>query len=173
MSLVLGLMFILAGVYMLIYPVVTFETLIVMFSVFMFVSGIFEIFFSLSNTRSGGWGWYLVLGIVDVLLGFYLMFHPGLVALVIPFVIALWLLFRGLSVIGFSIDFHDMGMKGWGWYLLLGILAVICSVMIIWRPIAGAALAIYMTAFSFMLIGIYRTTLAFSLRKLGRKEKEE
>ncbi|MDR2950765.1 MAG: DUF308 domain-containing protein, partial [Prevotella sp.] len=68
-SLIIGILFLVMGLWMLFAPGVTFAALVIFFSVFMFVSGIFEIVFSLSNTRMHGWGWYLAVGIVDLLVG--------------------------------------------------------------------------------------------------------
>lgn len=172
-SLIIGILFVVFSFWMLATPGATFEALIVLFSVFMFISGVFEIAFAISNSKSAkGWGWYLIVGIIDLLLGGYLMFHPGLMALIIPFIIALWLMFRGFSTIGLSMDAQQIGIKGWGWYLTFGILAVICSIMIIWQPIAGVAAAIYMTAAAFLFIGIFRIIFALGLRKVRVASKK-
>ncbi len=167
-SLLLGILFVIAALWMMVAPVATYEALVLFVSVFMFVSGLFEIAFAASNSkRLHGWGWYLIGGIIDLLLGAYLISHPGLTAIIIPYIIAFWLMFRGFSTMGFSFDLSGMGVKGWGWYLTLGILAVISAIFIIWSPFTGAFLAVYMTAFSFLFIGIFRISLALKLKKIG------
>ena len=46
----------------------------VIFSISMLISGIIEIIFSISNRRGiSSWGWYLAGGIIDLILGIYLV----------------------------------------------------------------------------------------------------
>jgi uncharacterized membrane protein HdeD (DUF308 family) len=85
---------------------------------------------------------------------------------VIPFIVAFWFMFRGFSAIGFSIDLSRYGVKGWGWYLVFGILAILCSMAIIWQPAVGALSVVYIIAFAFMFIGVFRIMLAFDLKSL-------
>ena len=40
------------------------------------------------------------------------------------FIIAFWLMFRGFSSTGYSIDLKRYGTRDWGWYMAFGILAV-------------------------------------------------
>ncbi len=169
LSLILGILFIVVGIWMIFAPATTYVALSILFSVFMFVSGIFEITFAATNRHLQGWGWYLTGGIIDLLLGILLMSYPALTMATIPFIIALWLIFRGFSAIGLSIDFSQMGIKGWGWSLFLGILTVICALLVIFEPMVGAAFVVYLAAFAFLFIGIFRLFIAFGMQRLNRE----
>ena len=72
---------------------------------------------------------------------------------VIPFIIAFWLMFRGFSSVGYAMDLKRYGTRDWGWYVAFGILAVICSLIILWQPAVGALYAVYMISFAFLIIG--------------------
>ncbi len=169
LSLIIGILFAAMGIWMLLTPMATFAALVILFSVFMFTSGVFEIAFAVSNHRAiRGWGWYLVVGIIDLLLGGYLMFHPGLTAIIIPLVIAFWLMFRGFTAIGFAIDARSIGLRGWGWYLAMGSLAVGCSLLVIWQPVSGMVAATLMAALAFLFIGIFRILLSVDLHSLSK-----
>lgn len=176
-SLLIGVLFI-AGAFLLMFnPMEGYVVIAIAFAVFMFIEGIFEIIFSFSNKNIlPGWGWYLALGILDLVLGIFLLVYPGMSAAVLPFILAFWLMFRGFSIIGSSIELHQFGNRNWGWYLALGILSVICSIGIIFFPIAGAFSVVYILAFTFLFIGIARILLAFELRSLhkdaGRIQKK-
>lgn len=138
-----------------------------MFSVCMFVCGMSEIAFSVSNKDTlSGWGWYLAGGIFDLLMGIVLMSYPTMSMAVLPVLVAFWLMFRGFSLIGFSLDLKQYGSKGWGWLLATGILIILCSFSIIWYPVSGALSIVYMVAFAFLFIGMARIMLAFDLKKL-------
>lgn len=173
LSLVLGILFTITGVWMLFYPVISYVAIVWFFKFFMLVSGVLEIAYALSNTHMRGWGWYLTAGIVDIVLALYLFAVPGLGEAVIPFIIAFWLMFRGFSSIGFSTDMNQLGVRGWGWYLVLGILAIICSMLIIWQPLAGAKAAIYMVSFAFIFVGLFRIMLAFGMKNVHKKIKDK
>jgi len=97
-----------------------------LFSISMLFSGLLEISFAVSNRRRvSSWGWYLAGGIIDMILGFYLIAYPMLSMEVIPFIIAFWLMFRGFSSVGYAMDLKRYGTRDWGWYVAFGILAVI------------------------------------------------
>lgn len=172
-SLVLGILFIAVALLMMFYPLEGYGALIILFSVCMFVSGIFEIVFSASNRKVlSGWGWYLTCGIIDLLMGLFLICVPGLTALMIPFLLAFWIMFRGFSAIGVAIDFQRLGVRGWGWYLAFGILAILCSFLILWSPGTGALASVYILAFAFMFMGFFRIMLAFEMRDLYKNNQK-
>ncbi len=173
MSLILGILFIGIALLLMFYPLASYIALSIMFSVCMFIAGILEITFSLSNRRRfPSWGWYLAGGIIDLLLGFFLMLYPGLNLVIIPYIMAFWLMFRGFSAIGFALDLNRFGTKNWGWYLVFGILAILCSLIILWQPAAGAFSIVYIMAFAFLFIGVFRVMLAFDLRDLHKNSQK-
>ena len=177
LSLLVGLLYIIAAIYLMFAPLASYIALSILFSVSMFVSGLFEIAFALANKKGiSSWGWYLAGGIIDMIFGFYLIAYPLLSMEVIPFIIAFWLMFRGFSSVGYAMDLKRYGTRDWGWYIAFGILAVICSLIILWQPAIGALYAVYMISFAFLIIGFFRIMLSFelkSLHKRGKSMKEE
>ncbi len=172
-SLVLGILFVLVALFLMFYPIVGYGALVILFSACMFASGIMEIFFSVSNREQlSGWGWYLACGIIDLILGIFLIWYPGIAAISIPFILSFWLMFRGFSSIGFSIDLSRYGAHNWGWYLAFGILAIICSLAIMWNPGAGAFASVYILAFAFLFIGFFRIMLSVDLRNLYKNNQK-
>ena len=135
MSLLLGLLYIAVALCLLFAPVSSYVALSVIFSISILVSGILEIFFAVGNKKIiNSWGWYLAGGIIDLLIGIYLVFYPLVSMELIPFIVAFWLMFRGFTLCGYSTDLKRYGTKDWGWYLVFGILAILCSMAIIWQP---------------------------------------
>lgn len=166
-SLLVGILFIGLSLLLIFFPVAGYEAIAITFSVLMFISGIFEIIFAANNKNIlPGWGWFLALGILDVILGLVLLFIPGLKEAIIPFILAFWLMFRGISSIGYSIDLQRFGSKNWGWYLAIGILSILCSIGVIFFPVAGAISVVWILAFVFLFLGISRIMLAFDLKSL-------
>lgn len=173
MSLLLGLLYIALGIYLMFVPLASYVALSILFSVAMFVSGLLEISFAISNKKNiSSWGWYLTGGIVDLILGVFLMANPGLSMEALPFILAFWLLFRGFAATGYSMDLKRFGTRNWGWYMAFGILAILCSIGIIWQPSVGVFTLVYMLAYTLLIIGIFRVMLAFELKRLHKNHKE-
>ena len=100
-SLLLGIVYIIVALWLMFSPLSSYVALSIVFSISMLISGILEIIFSLSNRKGvPSWGWYLVGGIIDLILGIYLIAYPMVSMEVIPFIIAFWLMFRGFSSTG-------------------------------------------------------------------------
>lgn len=173
LSLLLGILYVVVALCLMFAPLSSYVALSVIFSVSMLISGILEIIFAASNRKTiSSWGWYLAGGIIDLILGFYLVAYPLLSMEVIPFIVAFWLMFRGFTMIGYSMDLQRYGTREWGWYLAFGILAIICSLAIIWQPGIGALSIVYMLAFAFLIIGFFRIMLSFELKRLHKRNKE-
>ena len=173
MSLLLGLLYIAVALCLLFAPVSSYVALSVIFSISILVSGILEIAFALANKKGiSSWGWYLAGGIIDLILGIFLMASPGLSMEVLPFVLAFWLMFRGFSATGYSMDLKRYGTRNWGWYMVFGILAILCSIGVIWQPALGAFTLVYMIAYALLIIGIFRVMLSFELKSLHKRNKE-
>ncbi len=172
-SLIVGILFVVFAIILMFQPVDAFVALSIMFSICIFVCGFFEIVFAFTNKENlSGWGWYLACGIIDILIGIFLLCRPEVSMLMIPMIIAFWLMFRGITAVGLSIDLQRFGSKNWGWYMVFGILAVLCSFGIIFVPAAGALTAVYMAAFAFLFIGIFRIMLSFDLKDLKDHNKK-
>ena len=164
-SLLLGIVYIIVALWLMFSPVSTYVALSIIFSVSMLISGILEIIFALSNRKGvPSWGWYIVGGLID------LIAYPMVSMEVIPFIIAFWLMFRGFSSTGYSIDLKRYGTRDWGWYMAFGILAILCSLLILWQPAIGALYAVYMISFAFLIIGLFRVMLSFELKNLHKRK---
>lgn len=93
-------------------------------------------------------GWTLVQGILDVIIGIFLLVNWKVAVIAIPFIVAFWMLFSGIARIAGSIDLKGLGLKNWWLVLITGILAIIVSVLILFYPVAGAFATV-------LIIGIY------------------
>lgn len=152
-------------------PVSSYVALSVIFSISILVSGVLEVFFAAGNKKTiSSWGWYLAGGIIDLLIGIYLVFYSLVSMELIPFIVALWLMFRGFTLCGYSTDLKRYGTKDWGWYLVFGILAILCSMAIIWQPGLGAVTVLYMLSITFLIIGCFRVIFSFELKRLHKNK---
>ena len=150
LSLLLGILYVVVAVSLMFAPLSGYAVLSILFSISMLFSGLLEISFAVSNRKNvSSWGWYLAGGIIDMIFGFYLIAYPLLSMEVIPFIIAFWLMFRGFSSVGYAMDLKRYGTRDWGWYIAFGILAVICSLIILWQLVSpGSGILNYPTGIS-------------------------
>lgn len=166
-SLLIGVLYIIAGVWVFQTPLASYISLSILFSAFILVSGVFQIAFAISNRNEiQGWGWYLAGGIIDLIIGILLITHPLMTMAILPFYVGFWLLFQGFMAIGLSFQLKSVSVPSWGWLLFLGILTLLFSFLLLANPVFAGLSIVYMTAMAFVTAGVFRIILAFNLKKL-------
>ncbi len=112
--LITGILFLIAGIWVLLTPLAGYLALNLFFAITLFLAGIFKIYFSVTNKNFiSGWGWYLTIGIIDFLLGILLLFHPEISMATLPFLISIWLMFKGTTLIGTAIEIKKFNIPNW------------------------------------------------------------
>ncbi|RFS26823.1 HdeD family acid-resistance protein [Chitinophaga silvatica] len=168
-----GIIFVIAGFIVFSNPFSSYVLLSIFFSVTFFVTGVFEIIFAVSNrTTHKGWGWSLAFGIIDVVLGFILMLYPAISMAVIPLFLAFWFMFRGIGLIGFSIQLSTDKIPNWGWVLVGGICLIIISIFILDNPALGIAAILALMAAAFWVTGVFSIIFAFRLKGVKKEMKK-
>ena len=122
------------------------------------------------------WWVSLLLGLLYILIAICLMFTPlaSYVALSVLFSVSMFV--SGTLEILFAVT-NRKNISSWGWYLAsgimaFGVLAILCSIGIIWQPGLGALSLVYMIAYTLLIIGIFRVMLSFELKSLHKRNKE-
>jgi len=174
---IIGVLFIVLGVYIFTVPEMTYLSLVVLFSYSFLFSGVLEIWFSIENRRElEGWGWYLASGIFSLLIGILLVIHPVMAAATLPLFVGFSLLFRSFQGLGFAFELRNYGVLKWGNLALVSVLGIIFSFLLIANPIVTGVSLVVLTALSFIFVGVNAVVLAFQLRKLktlpGRVQKD-
>ena len=136
---VAGVLLIVAGVLCLASPSLTLSSISLFFGVAMLLSGVVDIvIFAVGNRYMAGAGWFLVDGILTVLLSLFILFNQWFTALTLPFIFGMWLMCSGISKFANSFELRRLGVRGWGWFTALGlILAALGGVFLILQGIAS------------------------------------
>lgn len=167
LSILIGIVYIVLGVWVFRTPLASYISLSIIFSVFIFISGILEIIFSISNIKkTENWAWYLVGGILDLIMGVLLISHPVMTMTILPLYVGFWLLFRGIIAIGISIQSKSFRVSHSGWMLVSGIATIIFAILVLANPVLGGLSIVYMTSFSFIMIGLFRIFLGFEFKRI-------
>ncbi|MGZ3821459.1 MAG: HdeD family acid-resistance protein, partial [Mucilaginibacter sp.] len=133
-----GVLLISLGIWVITSPLQSYLALSMIFAIGMLAAGLFEVTFSAINYRSlEGWGWALVGGIIDLLIGGYLITYPTITMVILPLIVGVWLLFRGIMAIGNAFEMHYYGFADWWWFLVTGIAIILLALMILVEPTVG------------------------------------
>ncbi|TAM99194.1 MAG: HdeD family acid-resistance protein [Chitinophagaceae bacterium] len=165
--LILGIIFIIVGIWVWVTPLASFIALSMLFAIAFLVTGILEIIYAVNNTkRQEGWGWSLATGIFDLLIGIILVSRPDISMVALPFYVGFVLFFRSILAISWSIELSKLRANNWGLLLILGILGIIFSFILLWNPLfAGMTIVLY-TGLAFVMVGLAQIFLSFRLKKI-------
>ena len=171
--LVSGLLFIATGIAIYAWPVASYVSLSIVFSILMLTNGFSQIVFASDNSKLlRGWGWILVSGIIDVALGTYLLIYPTVTMVTLPYFVGFWLIFRSFYLMGTAFDLKDLGVRGWGWFLFGAILVLVLGGVIVYYPAAGAVSIIAFSGSAFIVGGFMNIYLAFLLKAVKGEVNE-
>ena len=123
-----GVLLIAAGVLSMWNPQAVARFFTVLFGVVLLLSGLLDIAAFLKCRHAVvGAGWILTDGLLTVLMA----------GLAIPVIFCMWILFSGISSVVRSLDLKLFGVRGWGWFLLLGILQMALGVLLFIQPVVA------------------------------------
>lgn len=167
--LILGIILVIVGIWVFSTPVLSFTTLSLLFAMSFFVTGILEIIYAIGNRKEmANWGWSLVGGIIDLLIGILLMSLPLTSMMFLAYYVGFGILFRSVMAIGNAIDLKKLRVGDWGYFLFLGILGLLFSFILIWNPVFAGLTIVFYTGMAFIIMGIFQIYLSFRLRKIKK-----
>lgn len=167
LPLIVGILFVAIGVYVFFVPVETYVTLSILFIISFIISGLFDTFFAIRNSKIlSGWGWYLVNGLISLALGIYLIIYPAVSVEILPFVVGFMLMFRSFQFLGFAFEMKEIKMLKWGNVAITSILGIVFSFLLLTSPFFTAISLVSFTAITFIFVGVSSIILSFNLKKL-------
>lgn len=106
-----GALLIVAGMMCLMHPGVALSSASLFLGIAMMFSGIVDIIiFATGHAWMFGAGWFLVDGILTVLLSLFIFGNQWFTTLTLPFIMGMWLLFSGISKFVNSFDLQRLGV---------------------------------------------------------------
>ncbi len=167
--LVVGIALIATSALVVVKPLEAYLALSLFFSWLIFFSGLLHTAFSLMNRKiMDSWGWYLLLGLVEMGIGVVMLANPPLSAGVLLLYMGFWFAFRGTMSMGYAWTLRQIGVKGWGWLMASGLITLIFSFLMVMNPLLGVIGVITLTALSFFFLGLFSLLLGWELRKINR-----
>jgi len=161
-----GIAAIVFGIIAFVYPGLTIATLVLFFGAWVLLDGIFRIVGAIGHRASDpDWGWHLVIGILGIVVGLLTFHAPQITALALVIYIAAWALMIGASEIAIAVKMRRE-IKGEWFLILMGLASIVFAVLLLWKPIAGAAAVIWLIAWYAVVLGILGMFFGLRLRSL-------
>lgn len=164
--LIAGILMVILGVSMFSTPLENILGFATFICIAMIASGISEVIAYFTTAKPFRSGWMLVSGILTTILGIWVVKNQGIevVATMLPFMFAIWILYAGISRIVGSISMKGWGFRNWALVLVMGILSTISGVILIFMPVASGVTLAFMIPVMFIVHGISNITLFFSTK---------
>ena len=166
-----GILFIILGVWVFRTPLASYLVLATFFSISFLTAGVAEITFAIGNRKEiDHWGWYLASGVFSAMIGVLLLSNPELSMTTLPLYVGFGVLFRSIAGVSFALSIKDTGAE-YQSLLWLSIGGIILSFLLIWNPgIVGMTL-VSITSLIFILLGIIGIIFSLKLKNLHRRVK--
>lgn len=168
--LLVGIVSIALGLYCLSKPADALVSLTMVFVIGFFISGIFEIIFSIVNKNVlDGWGWMLAGGILDLLFGIILIALPlPIITTILVYYVGFWILFRSIWSLGVASDLSKYTSSGW--LIVLAVLGILFSFFYLLSPtFYGGITLVALLCAALIAYGLLRIYMAFQLKSMNKK----
>jgi uncharacterized membrane protein HdeD (DUF308 family) len=148
-------------------PGATILSLVLFFSAYMLVDGVFGIVSGIrAASNNQRWGLLILEGVLNILVGIIAFVMPGLTVLFFVTLMAVWSLITGILMIVAAFKLNpDFGR---GWLIFSGVVSVLFGIALLIAPLVGAVVLTWWLGAYALVFGIGLLVLAFKLK--GRKD---
>jgi uncharacterized membrane protein HdeD (DUF308 family) len=159
---------VLFGLLALIWPGITVLALVLLFGAYALVDGVLALYTTLANrpAAQGRRGCLALEGVAGVLAAIGAVVWPGITALVLLYLIAVWALVTGVAEILTAIRLRRE-IEGEWLMILSGALSILFGVLAFLFPSAGALAVVWLIAGYAIAFGVVMVILAFRVRRYG------
>ncbi len=145
----------------------TILSLVLLFSAYMLVDGIFGIVAAVRAAGRGQrWGWFVLEGLANIAVGVIAFLWPGLTVVAFVLLLAAWSLVTGILMVVAALKLNPA--FGRGWLIFSGIVSVLFGIALVIAPAIGAVVLTWRLGAYAIAFGIGLLVLAFKLR--GHKD---
>jgi uncharacterized membrane protein HdeD (DUF308 family) len=158
-----GVFAVLFGLIALLVPGATILSLVLFFSAYMLVDGVFGIVAAVRAASHGQrWGLLILEGIANIAVGAIAFLMPGLTVVAFVLLLAAWSLVSGGLMLGAAVRLTRE--HGRWWLALGGVVSVVFGILLAIAPIIGAVVLTWWLGAYALMFGIALLVLAFKLR---------
>ena len=164
-----GVLSVVLGVLALAKPGVTLSALILLWGLLALLNGVGDVFHAIGAAGSQkSWGWQLAGGLVGILAGLAILRWPGLSALFVLYLVALWAIMMGIVRLVGAIADHEALPHAW-LVALAGVVSVLFGIAMFAWPNVGLLTLVYLVGFYAIVYGVITCVMAFRLHSLPER----
>lgn len=165
---VAGLLCIAGGITVFVFPLESYVTLSIIFGVLMVLVGAIQLIVaSTSNNYLAMRGYVITGGVLDLILGLFLCFYPGVTFVLLPIMLGIWMLYHSFMIIAFGGDLDTFNVKGDGFVIASGIVLLLISILILMNPFgAGVAAVVIIAGVGLIVFGIIMCMMSAKLKDI-------
>jgi uncharacterized membrane protein HdeD (DUF308 family) len=166
-----GVLAVVLGVLVFVWPALTVGALIIVFGAYAFVDGIFLIVKAIGGWKARDDRWLLLFeGLLGIGIGVITFFAPGVTAVGLLFYIAAWSLTTGILEIVGAIRLRKE-IQGEVWWILSGIASIVFAVLLMIFPGAGILGLVWLLGVYSIVFGVLLIALGIRVRAHRPDEK--
>ena len=163
-----GVAGILFGIVAVLAPGISLAALVLVFGAYAFADGVLNVASAIRRRGASDRWWALLLeGVVGIATGIVSFVWPGITALVLLYLIAVWALVTGAFEIGAAIRLRKIITGEW-LLVLSGIASIVLGVLLMLFPGPGALVVVLWIGVYALVSGALLIALALRLRSWGR-----
>ena len=159
-----GIFAIVFGLLALIFPGPTMLSLVILFSAYMLVDGIFGIISAVRAIRrkEDRWGLLIFEGLIDIAVGILAFLWPGITVLAFVLLVGAWAIVTGavMTAAGFRLNVSH----GRWWLALSGVLSLAFGTLLVITPLIGAIVLTWWIGAYALAFGVALVIFSFKLR---------
>ena len=164
-----GVAAVIFGILAFVWPGVTLAVLVLFWGAYALVDGILTLLAAFRTGQDHRWA-LVIEGVVGIGAGIVTFLWPGLTALVLVYIIAVWALITGVLEVIAAIRLRHVIENEW-WLVLSGILSLIFGIALVIAPGAGALALIWLIAAYAIIFGVLLLGLALRLRGVSQRHQ--
>jgi uncharacterized membrane protein HdeD (DUF308 family) len=139
-------------------------SLVILFSAYMLVDGIFGIISAVRAIRrkEDRWGLLIFEGLIDIAVGILAFLWPGITVLAFVLLVGAWAIVTGalMTVVGFRLNVSH----GRWWLALSGVLSLAFGTLLVITPLIGAIVLTWWIGAYALAFGVALVIFSFKLR---------
>jgi len=164
-----GLLMIVLGLLLLVEPLGTLVALVWVFGVFAVVDGVVVLLQALLARGRPGFGWLVAEGLVDIAFGALIMLWPDVTALVLFYLLALWVLVLGVTAVVVAVVQYRARDLAWSGTLVFGLVGFLFGLLLAIKPQGTVDVILTVYGLFAFVAGVVMLVSGFATRTLARQ----
>lgn len=164
-----GVLMIVLGLLLLVEPLGTLVALVWVFGVFAVVDGAVVLMQALLARGRPGFGWLVAEGLVSIAFGALIMLWPDVTALVLFYLLALWVLVLGVTAVVVAVTQYRARDLAWSGTLVFGLIGFLFGLLLAIKPQGTVDVILTVYGLFAFVAGVVMLVSGFATRSLSRQ----